>query len=323
MFTQHNIFRLYHHDMNSYILEHEASYSDSNNTLYNTKDTNIIRIDNSFLAELDQFYSASKSPFGLDILTEDYIGAVVKLIDLKKIYELTQEKHHGMFIDISNVIIKIIVAYKIKSILKSRCEKLGIKKYEHKYFYYLDRADEVLYMFIMVRRRDINYDHVYFWIYRCDVRRWEKDCILVADLEISDKMFYHKGFSIKEGLTNLIAINIHFHYIVTHLMRVENLYLNPLRSLYIHKSEIMITNDNRCLRIVDNMYNKAAVLRYLSKVPKGRWISTRYYVFHDNIVLFENEVTKKDGDIFEFHYPLVFLDLALVKAIKIERPKYR
>jgi len=323
LITQHNIFRLSPYDTNSYILEHVGSYSSNSENLYdknqyNLKGVNIIRTDNGFLADLGAINPSQKINFGLDILTEDYIGAMVELINLKSVFDLVQENHHDMFVDISNLITKIVIINKVKHILNIRCKLLGIKENKYIHFYHLDRNKQVLYIFIMVRRKDINYNYVYLWIYECDVRRWGNGCRIVADLEIVDEKF-----SIKKGIISLLAKNIYFHYIVSHLKIFEKFYYNTPKSLYIHNDEIMVVNKNKYLKIMDIIHNRSNTLKYLSKIPTGIGFSAVYHVFNNNILLFKNEVTKKDTDRFEFYYPLVFSDLTLVKPITIKRPRYR
>jgi hypothetical protein len=323
LITQYNVFELSPYKTNSYILEHVGSYlSNSENlydkSLYNLKGVNIIRINNSFLADLRSINPNQRINFGLDIITEDYLGAMVELVDLKNIYDLAQENHNDMFVDISNLITKIIIIDKVKNILNIRCKLLGIKENKHIHFYNLDRKKQVLYIFIMVRRNDINYDYVYLWIYECNVRRWESDCRLVADLEIGDERF-----SIKKGIISLLAKNIFFHHIVSHLKRFEKFYYNTPKSLYIHNNEVMVMNQNKHLKIIDIIQNRANTLKYPSRIPEGIGVSAVYHVFNDNILLFKNEVTKKDNDRFEFYYPLIFSDLTLVKPITIKRPRYR
>ena len=323
LITQHNIFKLIPYNTNSYILEHIASYLDNSEnlydkSLYNIKGINIIRTSNGFLADLGSIRPNHKANFGLDIIIDDYVGAVVEVIDLKYIYELTQKNHHDMFVDISNIITKIIIRDKVKHISNMRCKLLGIKENAHIYFYHLDRNKQVFYIFIMLRRRDINYDYVYLWIYECDGRRWGSDCRIIADLEIVDEKF-----SIKKGIISLLAKNIYFHYIVSHLKIFEKFYYNTPKSLYIHNDEIMVVNKNKYLKIMDIIHNRSNTLKYLSKIPTGIGFSAVYHVFNDNILLFKNEVTKKDTDRFEFYYPLVFSDLTLVKPITIKRPRYR
>ena len=323
LITQHNIFKLIPYNTNSYILEHIASYLDNSEnlydkSLYNIKGINIIRTSNGFLADLGSIRTNHKANFGLDIIIDDYVGAVAEVIDLKNIYELTQKNHYDMFVDVSNIITKIIIRDKVNHILNMRCKSLGIKEKKYIYFYHLDRNKQVFYIFIMLRRRDINYDYVYLWIYECDGRRWGSGCRIVADLEIGDERF-----SIKKGIISLLAKNIYFHHIVSHLKRFEKFYYNTPKSLYMHDNEVMVINQNKYLKIIDIIQNRANTLKYPSRIPEGIGVSAVYHVFNDNILLFENEVTKKVTDRFKFYYPLVFSDLTLVKPITIKRPRYR
>jgi len=97
-------------------------------------------------------------------------------------------------------------------------------------------------------------------------------------------------------------------------MRINNTYTLT----YVYDNILITTSDRLDIKIRDTKQNRDSTVQYLKQIPEI--VSIRMYcnVYQDECLICKTNINPRFGNLVEAYYPLMFMDLKLVKPNQIK-----
>jgi hypothetical protein len=322
IFTNHLVFERTTDKKHEYIINPDISRLYNEHGIYSTNGINILKIQNNTIAEFEEKSIKQGQKLGMHIIGFDDIKKpeTITFIDLDKVQAFlknnTQEQNCRFkpFLDVSNYTFALKVYEKIMQVLGMKKEEFDIIRRDIWYKFYLDSAKSLLYIFIVLALRSSNlvFD---CWFVKCNVRNASSPCEVLTKAQIV------KFEEVKKYFINLKENDIHLLEIFSKLA-YDNVTFNADHSLvHVYNEYFVIMKDYFSILIRDIRQNRKNVLQYINSLPEFSSAHLTCSVYQDNFLICKESIRLDHGSahssVFSFYYPLVFVDLKLVKYFHV------
>jgi len=328
IFTTDGVLEQHPYHKNDYIMNPGFSYAYVHGMIrqmgfHRVNGINILKSNVQTIVQLKRSYVKEGRKLGAIIVEAD-IGEkflhpeTITFFNLRKAHKFlqkniyTQNEHSEPFIDASPFIFKVNVKEKIPRILKLSKRELGSISNRLTHFVYVDEIGGLLYILIVLfpkkKKNDDNDEgDTVYWLCKCNI------LVPTVPCEVITKLHLGKSGMVKDFI-DAVRHNVHLIEKLGNLtyenMRVGNSYTLA----YIYDNILITTSDRLDMKIKDIKQNRYGILQYMKQIPKI--VSIRMYpdVYQDSYLICRIRVNPRFGTFPNVSYPLVLMDLDLVKS---------
>jgi hypothetical protein len=308
IFTRRHVFEQSSIKKHEYILNPELSTLYESYGIHTVNGINVFKTKNNIMAQSDDSYSEHKIRehiVGFDVTTNPKF---IKFVDLYKIRPFLQKEK---YVDVSSYTFSVNIREKIISAIGIEQEDFKSMEANNRVFYHIlpDTTRSLLYILVRLLPKDDDDSTVAYWLFKCSIRNPASQC------EVITKGHLYKSNSVKDFIS--IAKSD------THLLEITNRSIYDNKSsysiygrAYIHGDGLIVINNILSVKVKDIRHNRASTLQYIKQLSEIKSIRWDYRVYQDNFLVCDNFIAKLDGTIFSLYYPLLFVDLKVVKPIE-------
>jgi hypothetical protein len=292
---------------------------------------NILKSDVQTIIQLKRSYAKEKRKLGVLIVEaineKGFIGPdLITVLNLHKAQNFLQEKtytqnrHSEPFVDASQFMFKVDIKGEIRRILKLNEREFRNINNRLVHFTHVDEAEGFLYILIVLLPKKVNKkgnndnndecDTIY-WLCKCNILNPKVSCEVIAKLHLTNS----------GKVKDFIGTDKHSVYLLQILSKAncDNKRLIMTYNLtHIHDDILIMTGDRLDIKLIDTKRNRESTLQYLKQIPEI--VSAHMYrdVRGDDYLVYRIGVNPRFGTYHEVYYPLVLMDLDLVKSNQMD-----
>ena len=336
IFTTDGVLEQNPHYKNDYIMHPGFSYAYVHGhkrqmAFHRVNGINILKSNVQTIVQLKRSYIKEGQKFRVLIVEAD-IGEkflhpeLITFFDLRKAYKFLQKNIYAQnenseaFVDASQFMFKVNIKEKIPRILKLSKRELKSINNRLTHFVYVDEVEGLLYILIVLfpkkeKKKGKNDDNdecdTIYWLFKCNILKPTVPCEVITKLHLTN------SGKVKDFI-NIVRHNVHLMQMFSNIncnnMRINNTYTLT----YVYDNILITTSDRLDIKIRDTKQNRDSTVQYLKQIPEI--VSIRMYcdVYQDECLICKTNINPRFGNLVEAYYPLMFMDLKLVKPNQIK-----
>jgi len=257
---------------------------------------------------------------------EGFIGPdSITFLNLRKAQKFLQENtyaqngHSEPFIDASQFMFKVNIKEKIPRILKLSKREFRSINNRLPHFVYVDEVEGLLYILIVLlpkkgKKKGKNDDNdecdTTYWLYKCNILKPTVPCEVIAKLHL-------KNSGKLKDFIGTDKHNVHLLQMLSNANCKNMRVIDTYKLTHVYDNILITTSDRLDIKIRDNKQNRDSILQYLKQIPEIVSIRMDCDVYQDECLICEINVNPRFVTFPDVYYPLMLMDLDLVKSNQI------